>query len=269
MGTSDDVRTWADGDGTVLEYSDGGEGTPIVLIHAGGFADWFVPVAGILRQDGHRVVRLRRAGYGDAPAPPGLSVRDHAAHSAAVLDAVGVTGAHVVGHSSGAMVALDLAAARPDLVDRLTLYETAPGGRLAPAPPPGPAAGSSPPRAPDAPADPFDAFMTMACGPGYLRVLTEGLGAAGVERARHESAYFLTDELPAAFGWPFDDATAARITQPVTLAHGTQSSPSYRSACHQLQALLPQAEVIAVDGADHLYPLQDPAAFAALVTEQS
>jgi hypothetical protein len=31
--------------GEVLEYTERGEGEPIVLLHAGVFSDWFVPVA--------------------------------------------------------------------------------------------------------------------------------------------------------------------------------------------------------------------------------
>jgi pimeloyl-ACP methyl ester carboxylesterase len=65
----DHVRALSDVDGSVLEYSDQGNGSSIVMIHAGGFADWFLPTATILRQQGFRVVRLRRAGYGHTAAP--------------------------------------------------------------------------------------------------------------------------------------------------------------------------------------------------------
>ena len=33
--------------------------------------------------------------------------------------------------------------------------------------------------------------MTMACGPGYLPILTGALGPAGLARARVEGDYFL------------------------------------------------------------------------------
>ena len=111
--------------------------------------------------------------------------------------------------------------------------------------------------------------MVMACGPDYLAVLTDALGSAGVERARLESSYFLSDEMPAVFRWSFDDERAERITQPLTVVWGTESSPAYREACHQLHALIPHAVVISIDGADHLYPLRDPAEFAALIREQA
>jgi len=264
MSNRDEVRSMHVATDVVVEYSDAGVGDPIVLIHAGGFADWFLPTAQILRSQGHRVVRLRRAGYGDVAPPAGLTMRDHATHTAAVLDNIGVTGAYVVGHSSGAMVALDLAALRPDLVAQLTLFEPAPGGPLAP--PPDDTAAPAPAAPPD---DPFDAFMTMACGPGSLPILTERLGPAGVARARVEGAYFLADEFPAAFSWPFDTATAAAIDQPVTLAAGDASWPAYRAACERLQQMIPHATVLTIAGADHLHPLASPEAFTAFVTEHA
>ena len=264
MWGQDHVRALSDGDGSVLEYSDQGNGSTIVVIHAGGFADWFLPMATILRQQGFRVVRLRRAGYGDTAPPSGLSLGDHARHSAAVLDHLGLSGTHVVGHSSGALVALDLAAARADLVGCLTLFEPAPGGCLAPAVP---MTTTAPAPAPLD--DPFDAFMVMACGPEYLAVLTDALGSAGVERARLESSYFLADEMPAVLGWPFDAESAKRVTQPLTAAWGTESSPAYRDACDQLHALIPHADVLSIDGADHLFPLRDPDKFAALIKQRT
>ena len=190
MQDRDETKSMSVGDGVAVEYSDAGVGDPIVLIHAGGFADWFVPTAQILRSQGHRVIRLRRAGYGEVAPPAQLTIRDHATHSAAVLERLGVTAAYVVGHSSGAMVALDLAAMAPDLVDRMTLYEPAPGGPLAPQPD-----DTGAPAPADPPDDPFDSFMVMACGPGYLPILTEALGPAGLARARVEGDYFLADEL--------------------------------------------------------------------------
>lgn len=263
MWDSDRVDALRVSEDVVVEYSDDGEGGPIVLVHAGGFADWFLPVAHIVRDQGHRVVRLRRAGYGEVAPPSGLTLRDHAAHSAVVLDHLGLSATHVVGHSSGALVALDLASMRPDLVAQVTLFEPAPGGPLAPPP----TADTSPPSPAASPDDPFDAFLTMACGPGYLPVLTEALGPAGVERARIESAYFLAEELPAVLSWPFAADAAADVRQPVALLAGDASLPAYRAACARLQELLPHADVLTIAGADHLYPLASPGDFAALIVE--
>ena len=52
-----------------------------------------------------------------------MSVADHAADAAALLDHLGIARAHVVGHSSGAAVAAQLALDEPDRVATLALLE--------------------------------------------------------------------------------------------------------------------------------------------------
>lgn len=75
MRDGDDTQSISVADGVVVDYSDAGIGDPIVLIRAGGFADRFLPTAHLLRAQGHRVIRLRRAGYGDVAPPAGLTIR--------------------------------------------------------------------------------------------------------------------------------------------------------------------------------------------------
>jgi pimeloyl-ACP methyl ester carboxylesterase len=53
-----------------------------------------------------------------------LSVPQMADDCAALLDALGIPRAHVLGHSMGGMIALELAARHPDRVDRLVLAGT-------------------------------------------------------------------------------------------------------------------------------------------------
>ena len=72
----------------------------------------------ILRYD------LRGQGLSDAPPAP-YSIDDHVADLAALLGAHKIAGAIVVGMSVGGMIALALAAARPDLVRLLVLCDTA------------------------------------------------------------------------------------------------------------------------------------------------
>ena len=72
----------------------------------------------ILRYD------LRGQGLSDAPPAP-YSIDDHVADLAALLDSHKIGGAIIIGMSVGGMVALALAAARPDLVRLLVLCDTA------------------------------------------------------------------------------------------------------------------------------------------------
>jgi len=76
---------------------------------------------------GRRVILVDNRGMGLAPAPQGpLDMARMAADAAAVLDALGIRRADVLGWSMGGFIAQELALARPDLVGRLVLYATQP-----------------------------------------------------------------------------------------------------------------------------------------------
>ncbi|MEU9578710.1 alpha/beta fold hydrolase [Streptomyces chilikensis] len=68
-------------------------------------------------------VDLPGHGISDRPADFGYTLEDHADALAAALDAAGVRGAELVGHSMGGSVAIVLAHRRPELVARLVLTE--------------------------------------------------------------------------------------------------------------------------------------------------
>ncbi|SCD59884.1 alpha/beta hydrolase fold [Streptomyces sp. ScaeMP-e83] len=68
-------------------------------------------------------VDLPGHGISDRPADFGYTLEDHADALAAALDAAGVGGARVVGHSMGGSVSVVLAHRRPDLVSGLVLTE--------------------------------------------------------------------------------------------------------------------------------------------------
>ena len=111
--------------GAEIEYSERGDGEPLLLVHAGVFADWFVPLIASPALDGLRVIRVRRAGYGaNAPASH-LSIQDHASHLMALADLLELDTLHVAGHSSGGLIAFQMAADRPELVHSLILIEPA------------------------------------------------------------------------------------------------------------------------------------------------
>lgn len=73
----------------------------------------------------HRVVAPDARGHGGSPWNGGdFTVEDLAADAAAIIEALDLGPAHVVGLSMGGSAALVLAATRPDLVDRLVLADT-------------------------------------------------------------------------------------------------------------------------------------------------
>ncbi|WP_448319734.1 alpha/beta fold hydrolase [Streptomyces sp. CO7] len=98
-----------------------------VYVHGLGAASavYHAHVAARPEAAGRRSLFVDLPGHGisDRPADFGYTLEDHADALAAALDAAGVGGAEVVGHSMGGSVAIVLAGRRPDLVSRLVLTE--------------------------------------------------------------------------------------------------------------------------------------------------
>jgi pimeloyl-ACP methyl ester carboxylesterase len=260
--------------GAVLEYAERGEGEPIVLLHAGIFSDWFLPVAAREEFAGFRVIVPRRAGYVEGSAPSAhLSLADHARHCAALLVEIGVARAHFCGHSSSALIGLQLALDRPELVRTLVLLEPAPGGSLN-GPTHAAVAGEVIGAAMAAygagdTATGFERFMTAVGGPHYREVLERGLGREGHERAMRQSAFF-PDEARAVWEWRFEASDAERIDTPMLLVQGERTaalSAVPPESVALLAAMVPHAEVADLAGASHLMPLEDPIGVARLIAD--
>ncbi|MFY1680216.1 alpha/beta fold hydrolase [Micromonospora sp. WMMD730] len=112
--------------GTTLGYDETGDGSPVLLLHA-GIADrrmWH-GVRDALA-DRHRVICLDLRGYGESALPPESFA--HHDDVRAVLDALGIAQAALVGCSFGGAVAIDTALAYPQRVSALALFGTAVSG---------------------------------------------------------------------------------------------------------------------------------------------
>lgn len=257
-------------------HDSGGSGEPIVLIHAAGFADWFVPFDREPAVAGLRRIRVTRTGYADpAPAQP-MSVADHAAECADLLRRLGIERTRVLAHSSGCVVALQLALDHPTLVSELILIEPPlmdtllpPADRAAVGAAIGPSMGAAMGAAArgDLPTA-FDTFLTAVCGPQYRSVMVATLGQDGLDRAERDCGYCFTGEIPSLAGWHFDDESARRIEQPVHLVAGGDSPPFTHRLIDHLRGLLPDARSTVIPGHNHLLPLTAPAELADLVSER-
>jgi pimeloyl-ACP methyl ester carboxylesterase len=111
---------WLDGE-VPLHYvqwcpPDRGRGPSLLLLHGtSSNALYWTRVARSLTD--RRIVALDLRGHGRSSRPDsGYSVEDMAADAARALDALGLEQSFVVGHSWGVAIALQLAAARPDVV---------------------------------------------------------------------------------------------------------------------------------------------------------
>lgn len=105
---------------------DEGSGSPVILLHGLGSSSEAWGNVVTLLKGSHRVVAFDLIGFGDAPKPNWISY-DVDEHAHAVIAAIGKSDikepAILTGHSMGCLIAVRIALLRPDLVDRLVLYE--------------------------------------------------------------------------------------------------------------------------------------------------
>jgi pimeloyl-ACP methyl ester carboxylesterase len=122
-------------DGARLAYQERGEGEPVLLLllHPGFVADGMLPLVDAAELAGFRLISYHRRGYGaSSRVSASISLARQAADAATLLDRLGAGRAHLVGHSFGANVALELAAGDPDRVGALVLMEALLGFALDP-----------------------------------------------------------------------------------------------------------------------------------------
>jgi len=101
-----------------------GAGVPVVLLHSGGFSSRQWRRLGDALAATHRVIAPDLLGYGASsrwPQGTPFHFREDIAAVTALLD--GEPPAHVVGHSYGGLLGLQLALAKPGAVRSLSLFE--------------------------------------------------------------------------------------------------------------------------------------------------
>jgi len=98
-----------------------GSGPAVVLIHGVGMqaSVWEAQIAALSKK--HDVVALDMLGHGGSSLPPAdARLSDYADQILALLDGLALTTAHVIGHSMGALVALEFALSHPGRVASVT-----------------------------------------------------------------------------------------------------------------------------------------------------
>lgn len=243
--------------GTPLGYDVEGQGDPVVFIH-GSWIDrhtWaFVAPA---LADTFRVVTYDRRGHGESvPEAEGSTVHDDVADLAALITALDLAPAHLVGNSMGSCIALRLAANRPELVARLVCHEPPLRSFLA--------------------ADPATQAMAeyeerklaevrerlergddlgaavyfvddVAFGPGTWAQLPPPIPEVTV----HHAPTFL-GELRDHDAFGAAPEVLAGASAPLLLTTGEQSPPMFAAILERLVPVLPDARVQVIPGAGHV-----------------
>jgi pimeloyl-ACP methyl ester carboxylesterase len=240
-----------------------GSGPGVVCLHANASSSGqWRPLMQLLAPR-WRVLAADSYGAGRTPAWPGhrtIRLRDEAALLEPVFRSAGAPFV-LVGHSYGAAVALVAAAARPDRVRALALYEPTLFALLDRVSPPpndsdgirfavADAAAAVAAGDPDAAAECFVDFWS-------------GSGAwAGTPEARRAAIRAAIVNVgawgEALFGEPTPLAAFAGLQVPVLLMSGTRSPASGRGVGRLLTRVLPRAEVVELPGLGHMGPVTHP-----------
>ncbi len=247
--------------GVELEYQVTGSGEPVLLISP-VLADGFVPlVPEPALAERYQLIRYHKRGWvGSTHTPAPVTVADHAADAAGLLEHLGVARAHVAGHSSGAAAAAQLALDRPETVHTLLLLElsllSVPSGAafLEAA---GPAFEAY--RRGD-PEEALGLFMSVVSGEdrATCRALLDDRLPGALAQAVKDADTFFGIELPALAEWSFGPEQAAAIRCPVLSVVGAGTQPLWVEVAEFLRSAVPQVEERVIDGVGHLLHVQRP-----------
>jgi pimeloyl-ACP methyl ester carboxylesterase len=251
----------ADVDGITLEYEVSGRGEPVVLIHGALIAAAFRPLLAEPSLTGwYQLINYHRRGYAGSSHTSGpVSVARQASDCRALLGHLGVERAHVVGHSYGGAVALQLVLDFPETVHSLVLLEPALFGGST-----GQAYRDALLRAMRRYREAGAAFVVdeflQARWPGY-RDRLESLLPGAFAQAVTDAGGFFEHELPGLLDWRFGAVELGRITQPVLTVLGGDSNALWSrfGEVHQLLLTsMPHAEGLVLPGATHFLQAQKP-----------
>ncbi len=249
-----------DVDGISLECEVSGTGEPVVFIHGAFIADAFRPLLAEPTLAGqYQLITYHRRGYvGSSRLPGPTSAPQQAADAARLLSHLGVERAHVVGHSFGGSIALQLALDAPEKVHSLALLETAL------------MVGASAPsyreslvrneqRYREAGAATAVGEFFQARWPAYREALEQVLPGAFAQAVADAPATYELDL--GLVEWRFGEAKARRIARPslVVLGGGSQDlHPRFLETYRLLLSWLPNAEGFILPDATHFLQLEHP-----------
>jgi 3-oxoadipate enol-lactonase len=250
--------------GVELAYDEAGSGPPLLLVHA-GIADrrmWDDTLPRLSQS--FRVIRCDLRGYGETPLPDGPFV--YASDLAELLEALDARPASVIGVSLGGHVALDLAIARPELVERLVLvgsgidgWEHDTGLKAAWQ-------------------EEVEAFergdldeaawvnvRTWLDGPTRDAADVEDMLRRRVFEMQRQALEYENEAAEGGWLTPSRRKRLGDVTAPTLVLAGELDQPGFVAIGHLLAAEIPGASFALLPGVAHLPPMEDPEGFSAIV----
>ena len=250
-------------DGLEVAYERAGRGPPIFLLHgaAGNHRLWEPQLEGL--SEDFTVIAWDEPGAGGSSGlPAGFDLADYARSLAALVEDVGLGPGHIGGLSWGGVVALEVHAQRPDLVESLVLADTYAGWK-----------GSLPAEEVSARVDGVRA-MLAAPEEGVERGFPGLFGAtpppeavrlieqAGAD-ARPESMRIQVDLIANAD----QRSLLPLIAVPTLLIWGEDDARSPLSVARQFREAIVGSELVVIPGSGHMSNLERPELFNAAVRD--
>jgi len=254
--------------GYPLAVETAGAGAPLILIHGAlsDYRNWQPQMAEFSKHFRVYAPSLRHCwperwdGVGD-----GYSIPQHVADIVTFLAQLGEEKVCLVGHSRGGDVALQVAAAQPQRIERLVLAEPVPG-RLDPDLAP------QDPHAQDRPRSPIIAKAVQLIKSGDIeagvQTFVEFSGGPGAWQKRsperqgiaRDNAYTLLG-LASPPGPPIGKATLRTLSMPTLLVGGELTEPVFLDLLDLLERNIPGARRIAIANAAHGMNRDNPKQF--------
>jgi 3-oxoadipate enol-lactonase len=256
--------------GTELNYERAGEGEPLLLIQgmSGSHLAWGRPFSSLLEQS-FEVISFDNRGIGlSRRVTEAFSIAEMAADTAALLDALEIERAHVLGISMGGMIAQELVLAHPDRLLSLTLgcsYCGGPGSQLMD---PADFQGLVEAMASGDAERVFRAMWGLNFSPGYRQ---DESGYAGfTEMARALPAPRETIGLQVqAIAAHDTSARLLEIATPTLVVHGTEDRVLGYPNGPLIASLIPGARLETLEGVGHMFWWEQPERAAELVRQHA
>ncbi len=253
---------------TELHYERRGAGPPLLLVQGMGANSlhWGEPFLAALERDFELVLYDHRGIGRSGPATDDLTIAGLAGDAVALLDALAIERAHVLGISMGGMVAMELALAAPRRVLTLTLGCTSCGGTQSRPTPP----------------QVIQRLTAAALSGDFERVLRTGfelvVSPAHASDPGHYAAFAAAAKhYPASLPALMDQKIAIEaydayarlraIAAPTLVIHGTADELLAATNGDLVASRIPNARLELLEGVGHLFFWEQPGRSAALVRE--
>jgi pimeloyl-ACP methyl ester carboxylesterase len=253
-----------------IDYERSGSGPPLLLIMgmSGSRLTWGEPFLDQLRPDFDTIVYNHRGVGASTRVEEPFTIGDLAEDAAALLDALELESADVMGISMGGMVAQELALAHPERLRSLVLGCTYSGG-------PGSSRTSG---------EVWQGIAdAMASGDRERAVRTAWEANVSATFAQDDDAYARFNanarQMPVAVAVIMAQAQAilghdtsgrlAQLSVPTLVVHGTEDQMVPVSNAHMIAGLIPGSRLEILEGVGHLFFWEQPEHSAALVREHT